>query len=338
MQVFTTTPLARVGDAAEVFEQLERAGYDGGFSYESSHDPFIPLALAAGRTTTLRLGTAVAIAFARNPMTLANAGHDLQELSEGRFILGLGSQIRPHITKRYSMPWSRPAARMREMVLAIRAIWDAWDGLAPLAFEGEFYTHTLMTPAFTPAPHDHGRAAIHVACVGPLMTAVGAEVADGIIVHPFATRRSLHELTGPGIQRGLAAGGRDRASLEVIVVCMVATGRTGKELDDAIATVRGQLAFYGSTPAYAPVLECHGWGDLHPRLNALSKEGRWADMADLVPDEVVETIAVVGRRDEIGPAVRAKVGDFADVVSIECTRRPDPEHFADIVASVRAGD
>jgi probable F420-dependent oxidoreductase len=335
VQVFTTVPLHHVGDAPEVFEQLERVGYDGGFTYETSHDPFIPLALAASRTTSLRLGTAVAIGFARTPMTLANLGYDLQDLSRGRFILGLGSQIRPHITKRYSMPWSRPAARMREMVLAIRAIWDAWDGIAPLAFKGEFYTHTLMTPVFDPGPHAYGRAPIHLACVGPKMTAVGAEVADGIMVHPFSTRKSLEEITMPGIERGLAAAGRDRADLEVVVVCMVATGRTGRELDEAIAVVRGQLAFYGSTPAYAPVLECHGWGDLHPKLNALSKQGRWADMAALVPDEVVETIAVVGLRDEIGPAVRARVAGLADTVSIECTRRPDPEHFADIVASVR---
>jgi probable F420-dependent oxidoreductase len=335
IQVFTTTPLARVGDAADVFAQLEQAGYDGGFTYESSHDPFLPLALAATTTTRLRLGTSVAIGFARTPMTLANVAYDLQQLSQGRFILGLGSQIRAHITKRYSMPWSRPAARMREMVLAIRAIWDSWDGIAPLAFDGEFYTHTLMTPAFNPGPHEFGRAKIHLACVGPLMTSIAAEVGDGVIVHPFNTRRSLETITMPNIDKGLQKAGRSRSDLEVLVVCMVATGRTAAELDDAVATVRGQLAFYGSTPAYAPILECHGFGDLQPQLNALSKQGRWEDMAGLVPDELVEAVAVVALRDDVGAAVRAKVADLADGVSVECTRRPDPDHFADIVASVR---
>jgi probable F420-dependent oxidoreductase len=336
VRVFTTMPLARPGDAGMVFAGLERAGYDGGFTFEASHDPFIPLALAAEHTSTLRLGTSVAIAFARTPMTLANVGYDLQALSEGRFILGLGSQIRPHIIKRYSMPWSRPAARMREMVLAIRAIWDAWDGKAPLAFEGEFYTHTLMTPAFNPGPHPFGQADIHLACVGPQMTIVAAEVGDGLIVHPFNTRRSLEQITMPNIEKGLRGADRARSDLEVIVVCMVATGRTQTEVDDAVATVRGQLAFYGSTPAYAPVLECHGWGDLHPQLNALSKQGKWDEMADLIPDEVVEAIAVVGLRDEIAGKVREKMAGIADGVSVECTRRPDPEHFADIVAAVRA--
>ena len=325
MQVFTTTPVD-VQQAGSLFAELEAIGYDGAFTYESKHDPFLPLALAAEHTTSLRLGTAIAIAFARTPMLLATTARDLQDLSGGRFTLGLGSQIRPHITRRYSMPWSKPAARMRELVLAIRAIWDAWDGVAPLDFRGEFYTHTLMPPAFDPGPHQHARARIHVAGVGPHMVGVAGEVADGLITHPFATRQSLQELVLP------ALGGK-RAGFEVVVVCMVATG---PDLDATIETVRGQLAFYGSTPAYAPVLDLLGHGDLHARLHALSKEGRWDDMTALVPDDVVEAIAVVGRRDEVPALVRERVEGIADAVSLECTRRPDPEHFADIVAGLRA--
>ena len=335
MQVFTTVPVVDPARAGERFGELEAAGYDGAFTYETKRDPFLPLALAADRTTRLRLGTAIAIAFARTPMLLANIGRDLQDLSEGRFVLGLGSQIRPHITRRFSMPWSRPAERMREMVLAIRAIWDAWDGTAQLDFRGEFYTHTLMTPAFDPGPHRHGHAAIHVAGVGPRMIEVAAEVGDGVMLHPFATRESLEQLALRAIERGLATAGRDRSSLEVTAVCLVATGERGADLDAAVEVVRGQLAFYGSTPAYAPVMELHGWGSLHPRLNALSKEGRWDDMAALVPDEMLESIAVVGRRDEIAGLVRAKVDGIADIVSLECTRRPDPTHFADIVPALR---
>jgi probable F420-dependent oxidoreductase len=329
VQIFTTVPVADVAGAGDLFHALEEAGYDGAFTYETKHDPFLPLVLAAGRTTALRLGTGVAIAFARTPMLLAIVGRDLQDASMGRFTLGLGSQIRPHVTRRYSMPWSRPAARMRELVLAIRAIWDAWDGVAPLAFRGEFYTHTLMTPAFDPGPHAYGRARLHVAGVGPKMVAVAGEVGDGLITHPFATRRSLEELVLPAL-------GPKREGFEVVVVCLVATGATGAELDAAVASARGQLAFYGSTPAYAPVLDLLGHGELHRRLNALSKEGRWDDMAALVPDDVVEAVAVVGRRDEIASRVLERVSGIADAVSIECTRRPDPGHFADVVADLRA--
>ena len=335
MRILTTTPVPELASAGELFAELEAIGYDGAFTYETRHDPFLPLTLAADRTTTLGLGTAVAIAFARTPMVLATIGRDLQDVSRGRFTLGLGTQIRPHIQRRYSMPWSQPAARLREMVLAIRAIWDAWDGLAPLDFRGEFYTHTLMTPAFDPGPATFGRPGIHLGGVGPKMTAVAAEVGDGILVHPFATAGSLRSLTLPAIEAGLAAAGRSRDQLDVVVVTMVATGTTGAELDRSIEVVRGQIAFYGSTPAYAPILECSGWGSLHPRLNALSKAGRWADMAALVPDEVVESIAVVGHRSEIAASVRAKVDGVADAVSLECTRLPDPEHFADICADLQ---
>ena len=336
LQVCTTVPVPELATAGELFGDLEAAGFDGAFTYETGHDPFLPLVLAADRTRTMRLGTAVAIAFARTPMLLATVGRDLQDVSEGRFTLGLGTQIRPHIERRYSMTWSRPAARLRELVLAIRAIWDAWDGVAPLDFRGEFYTHTLMPPAFDPGPSTAGRPKLVLGAVGPHLTRTAAEVGDGVLVHPFATRQSLEQLTLPRISQGLAAAGRDRADLEVVVVTMVATGRTGAELDAAIATVRGQLAFYGSTPAYARVLECNGWEGVHARLNALSKEGRWDDMAALVTDEMVESIAVVGRRDDIAGLVREKIAGVADTVSLECTRRPDPEHFADICAALHA--
>ena len=335
MQVFTTVPLTDLASAGGLFAELEEVGYDGAFSYETNHDPFLPLALAATTTSHLRLGTSIAIAFARTPMLLANVGWDLQDVSRGRFTLGLGSQIRPHIEKRYSMPWSRPAARMHELVRAIHAIWSHWDGVADLDFRGEFYTHTLMTPVFVPGPHRYGRSPIHVAGVGPAMTRVAGEVADGFIAHPFNTAESLRELSWPALDAGLDAAGRSRDEVERVVVCLAATGADGAELDAAIATVRRQLAFYASTPAYARVLEVHGWEGLQPTLNAMSKQGRWDDMADLVPDEMLEAIAVVGRRDEIAGLVRAKLDGQADVVSLECTRRPDPTHFADVVAGLK---
>jgi probable F420-dependent oxidoreductase len=326
MQLFTTVPIGKLGRAGDVFAELETSGYDGAFTFETAHDPFLPLVLGATRTSTLRLGTAIAIAFARTPMTVANTARDLQELSGGRFTLGLGSQIRPHITRRYSMPWSKPAERMREFVLALRAIWDAWDGIAPLDFRGEFYTHTLMPPAFDPGPFTHGRPRVNIAGVGPRMVRIAGEVADGLITHPFASRQSLEELVLPAL-------GPKRDGFETVVVCFLATE---PNLDEAIASARGQLSFYGSTPAYAPVLDLLGHGDLHRKLNALSKEGRWSDMAALIPDDVLESIAIVGRRDEIAGLVAERVAGIADAVSIECTRRPDPEHFADIVAQLRS--
>ena len=326
MQLFTTVPIGKLGRAGDVFAELEGAGYDGAFTFETAHDPFLPLVLGATRTSTLRLGTAIAIAFARTPMTVANTARDLQELSGGRFTLGLGSQIRPHVTRRYSMPWSRPAARMREFVLALRAIWDSWDGTAPLDFRGEFYTHTLMPPAFNPGPFTNGRPRVHVAGVGPHMVRVAGEVADGLITHPFATRQSLE-------QQVLPALGPKRGGFEVVVVCFIVTE---PDLDEGIAAARGQLSFYGSTPAYAPVLDLLGHGDLHRKLNALSKEGRWSDMAELIPDDVLESIAIVGQRDEIPGLVAERVRGIADAVSIECTRRPDPEYFADIVTNIRS--
>jgi probable F420-dependent oxidoreductase len=335
VEIHTTMPVTDIAGSGALFRELEAAGYDGAFTFETKHDPFIPLALAAEQTVHLRLGTAIAIAFARNPMTLAQIGNDLQLLSQGRFTLGLGSQIRPHIQRRYSMPWSHPAARMRELVLAIRAIWDAWDGVAPLDFRGDFYTHTLMTPVFDPGPNPHGRPRIGVAGVGPRMLEVAAEVGDTVMLHPFNSRASLGQMSLPAVERGARFAGRERGDVEVMVVCLIVTGE-GAELDEAVAAARAQLAFYGSTPAYAPVLGCHGHEGLHPRLNAMSKEGRWSDMAELIPDDLLEAIAVVGRRDQIAPAVAARVDGIADIVSIECSRRPDPEHFADIVAALRS--
>jgi len=335
MQIHTTVPVSDVAGAGTLFRELEAAGYDGASTFETNHDPFIPLALAARETTSLHLGTAVAIAFARNPMNVAQIGFDLQLLSRGRFTLGLGSQIRPHIQRRYSMPWSHPAARMREFVLAVRAIWDAWDGGGPLDFRGEFYTHTLMTPVFNPGPHHYGRARIGVGGVGPRMLEVAASVGDTVMLHPFNSRASLEQQALPAVERGLRSAGRERGEIEVMAVCLIVTGATGPELDAAVAVARSQLAFYASTPAYAPVLGCHGWEELHPRLNAMSKEGRWSEMSGLIPDDLLESIAVVGRRDEIAAGVTARVAGVADIVSLECTRLPDAAHFADIVAALK---
>ncbi len=323
-----------LGAAAET-ERLEALGYDGAFTFEGPHDPFFPLVLASQRTERIELYTAVAIGFARNPMLLANIGWDLQTLSKGRFLLGLGTQIRPHIEKRFSMPWSKPASRMREMVLAIKEIWRNWAEGGRLEFRGEFYRHTLMTPIFSPGPNPFGNPPIFLAGVGPRMTEVAGEVADGFFVHPFHSRRSLLENTLPALERGLAASGRRRGDLEIIAATLTVTADGEEAFERSKLAARKQLAFYGSTPAYRPTLDCHGWGDLHLELNRLSKQGRWDDMTDLVPDEVLEAIAVVGPRSEIAAKLEARLEGIADGVSLTHNRAPDPSHWADVVAALK---
>lgn len=336
MHVSMTVPTDDLAAARTVYRELEELGYDRAFSFEAKHDPFLPLAVAAEHTDRIHLGTALAIGFARSPMTLANVGWDLQALTGGRFSLGLGTQIRPHVEQRFSMPWSAPARRMREMVLAIRAIWETWQHGTPLAFEGEFYTHTRMVPAFDPGPLAHPAPPILLGAVGPAMTAVAGEVADGLLVHPVNSRRSLQELTLPALADGAARAGRDVADVEVVCVTIVVTGRDETEMTRSREAVRTQLAFYGTTPAYQPVFELHGHGELLPELQQLARQGRWDEMGSLIDDDLLETIAVVGEPHQIAPMVRARLDGISDSVSLVNNRAPDPRHFAEVVAGLQA--
>ncbi len=337
MKVYTTAPLEDPRDARTSFTRLEDIGYDGAFSFEAKHDPFLPLVLAAENTTNLRIGTAIAIAFARNPMNLANLAHGMQSISGGRFVLGLGSQVKPHIEKRFSMPWSKPAARMREIVLAIRAIFDAWEGKSKLDFRGEFYRHTIMIPAFNPGPNPFGPPPILTGGFGPLMTQVAGEVADGFIAHPFNSRKALLDNTMPALESGLAKSGRKREDIEIICATLTVTADSDDEQDfeRVKLAARKQLAFYGSTPAYLPTLVSHGWEDLHLELNRMSKEGHWDEMTELISDEVLETIAVVGPRNEIAQRIHERLDGIADGVSLTHNRAPDPGQWADIVPQIQ---
>jgi probable F420-dependent oxidoreductase len=335
MKVYTTAPMEDPRDARESFARLEEIGYDGAFSFEAKLDPFLPLVLAAEHTKRLRLGTAIAIAFARNPMNLANLAWGVQTISEGRFVLGLGSQVRPHIEKRFSMEWSKPAARMREIVLAIRAIFDAWEGKAELDFRGDFYTHTIMIPAFDPGPNPFGPPPILTGGFGPLMTELAGEVANGFIAHPFNSRQSLLQNTMPALERGLAKSARARTDFEIVCATLVVTADDEATLEQSKLAARKQLAFYGSTPAYRPTLDAHGWGELHHALNRMSKQGRWDEMATLIDDEVLETIAVVGEREKIAGLLRERLDGIADGVSLTHNRKPDPSHWADVVSALK---
>ncbi|HEY7916410.1 MAG TPA: LLM class F420-dependent oxidoreductase [Acidimicrobiales bacterium] len=325
-------------DPSKVIESArlaERVGYDGIWSAETSHDPFLPLVLAAEHTERIQLGTGIAVAFARNPMSLAVLANDLQTLSEGRFMLGLGSQIKPHIEKRFSMTWSHPAPRMRELIMAIRAIWASWSGRSRLAFRGEFYRHTLMTPMFDPGPNPFGNPRIFLAAVGEKMTEVAGEVADGVLAHGFTTERYLREVTVPALERGLASAGRLRAEVQISYPGMVVTGADEAGFAAATKAVRTQLAFYGSTPAYRPVLELHGWGDLQGELNTLSKRGAWDEMALLIDDEMLNTFAVVGEIDDIAGQVRRRFEGIVDRFNFYAPYPMEPERWADVLSGFK---
>ncbi len=320
-------------------KDLEAAGYSGAWTAETSHDPFFPLLLGAEHTETLELGTSIAVAFARNPMTLANIGWDLQSFSKGRFILGLGSQIKPHITKRFSMEWSHPAPRMREMIMAIRAIWDTWENGTPLAFRGDFYTHTLMTPFFTPERADlagFGVPKIFLAGVGELMTEVAGEVCDGFICHGFTTEKYLREVSIPALARGRAKAGKTMDGFEIIGPSFVVTGNTEEEMAAAAAGTRQQIAFYGSTPAYRGVLDVHGWGGMQEELNRLSKLGEWVEMGNLITDEVLNTFAVVGQPETVAPELHRRYGDVIQRLSFYAPYKSNPERWAQVLADLKA--
>jgi len=323
---------SRAGEEAAV---LEAQGFAGAWSFEGQHDPFVPLVLAAERTETIELGTAIAVAFARNPMTTAYLAQDLQALTRGRFILGLGTQIRPHIERRFSQPWSRPVERMREFVLALRAIWRAWADRSRLDFRGEFYTHTLMTPMFRP-PVPFGSPPVFLAGVGARMVEMVGEVADGFLVHPFHSRPFLDAETLPALRRGLARSGRAREGFTISCQTVVALGSDDAEIERARQKARAQISFYGSTPAYKGVLEHHGYPELQPELNRLSKEGKWLDMQGRIDDALLDELAVSGRPGEVAANLRARNG-FADRTTLMLYNETHPEAVVDVVRELGAG-
>ena len=323
-----------VDAAADGAVRAEAEGYDGWSAFETQIDPFLACAVAAERTQRIELGTAIVVAFARNPMTVALQANDVQALSGGRFTLGLGSQIKPHIEKRYSMPWSKPAARMREFILAVRAIWRTWETGEKLDFRGDFYTHTLMTPFFDPGPNPHGNPKVMLAAVGPLMTETAGEVADGMLVHGFSTERYIREATLPALERGFEKAGRSRDSFEITAPAMVVARDTEEEIAAGVEFVKQQIAFYGSTPAYRPVLELHGWGELGDELNARTKRGEW-DNAGLIDDEVLDAFAVVGTPEEAIAEVKRRYGDVCTRITLTMPDERDDERWRGLFAELR---
>ncbi len=315
---------------------MEQEGYSGLMSAETSHDPFLPLALAAEHTERLDLMTAIAVGFARNPMVLAQVAWDLQAMSGGRFMLGLGSQIQAHITKRFSMPWSRPAARMEEMIQAIRAIWEAWQTGERLNFRGDFYRHTLMTPMFSPGPLDVPPPPILISAVGPLMTEVAGRAADGLVCHGFQTADYLRDVMLPKVHAGLAQSGRDRSDFQISMPVFVVSGFDEDDVSAQAARTREQIAFYGSTPAYRGVLEHHGWGDAQTELNRLSKQGMWKEMGDVIDDEMLDAFAVVAEPHDVPARIAERFGGSLDRLQFYAGVRGDTERWAPILEEIRA--
>ncbi len=324
--------LADVGDRARMIEQ---DGYSGLLSAETSHDPFLPLALAAAHTERIELMTAIAVGFARNPMVLAQVAWDLQALSQGRFLLGLGSQIQAHITKRFSMPWSQPAARMEEMIAAIRAIWDAWQTGERLNFRGDFYRHTLMTPMFSPGPIDVPPPPVLISAVGPLMTRVAGRAADGLVCHAFQTAEYLRDVTMPNMHAGLADAGRRRSDLQISMPVFVVSGFCEEEFTSQAARTRRQIAFYGSTPAYRGVLEHHGWGDAQTELNRLSKRGRWVEMGDVIDDAMLDAFAIVAEPHEVPGRIAERFGGTLDRLQFYTSVR-DRQRWSSVIEEIKA--
>ncbi len=293
---------------ADQARRLETLGYDGVRLAELNHDPFLPLTIAAEHTRSIELVTSVAVAFSRNPMSMAILAHDLNAFSNGRLVLGLGSQVKPHIERRFSMPWHKAAAQMREFIEAMQAIFDCWYDGTRLEYMGEYYRHNLMPATFTPENVAGPRPRIVLSATGPLMTKVAAEIADGMIMHPFSSEKYMREVTIPAIEQGLATSGRTLDGFALDYAPMIATGNNDKTLEKAIATLRDRIAFYGCTLAYKPVLDIHGWGDLSEELIALNRRHEKQQMAALITDEMVETIGITGTPAEVVDTMKARFG------------------------------
>ncbi|MFQ5479041.1 MAG: TIGR03617 family F420-dependent LLM class oxidoreductase [Candidatus Binatia bacterium] len=305
-----------VEEIAEAARTMEALGFSGLVTAEAAHEPFLPLMVAAEHTQTLGLSTGIAVAFPRSPMITASTAWDLQRYSGGRFILGLGTQVKGHNERRFSVPWDKPGPRMRDLILSIRAIWDCWQTGEPLNYQGDFYSFTLMTPFFDPGPHHHPRPPIYLAGVNPYICRLAGELCDGFFVHPMHTCKYIETVVKPALADGAASSGRDSQDLKLVSSCFVACGDNEEEIENAIRAIKQQISFYASTRTYKVILDVHGWGGLSDRLNGLSRQGRWNDMVDLIPDDMVAEMAVIGKRHEIGVLLSDKYEGVLDRISL----------------------
>lgn len=301
--------------AAEAAAGARDMGYDGFFSAETQYDPFLPLAFASKAAPELEIGTAIAVAFPRSPMVTAMTSWDLARLSKGKFMLGLGTQVRGHITRRFSTEWMSPGPRLKDYILSMRAIWDTWQNAAPLKYEGEFYQFSLMTPFFNPGPIPNPKIPIYIAGVGPYLSMLAGEICQGFHVHPFHTTTYLDQVVLPKMKEGAERAGRSIDDVERVTTVFIMTGRDEAEIEESKAAVRQQVSFYASTPSYRPVLEASGW-DFGEKLTALSKRGKWDEMPDHVPDEALTEVGVAAPVDQLGKVILDRYGDRVQRVGL----------------------
>lgn len=335
MQIFTTLDQSDLGNIPKEAQRIETAGYDGVLTQENRHDPFLPLGVAAVHSERLQLGTGVAIAFPRSPMIMANLSWDLQVASKGRFILGIGPQVKGHNERRFSVPWSAPAPRIREYVQSLRAIWHSWKTGERLAFEGEHYSFSLMTPNFTPEPMDYSPPPITVAAVGPSMLRMAGECCDGVRLHGFCTPRYFHNVIWPELEAGLAKSGKSREQFQVSLGGFIVTGATDEEVAKQLNFVRSRIAFYGSTRAYWPVLEQHDLVDLGEKLNHMSKNNQWREMTAEISDDVIELFAAIGRHDQLVNEIEKQFGGLMDVVADSASYDMPGRLPADVIQDIQ---
>ena len=335
MRVETGIPLDNWRKVSDAARRAEEAGFDGLLTAEIAHDPFMPLGFAALATERVRLATAIAVCFPRSPMVVAGTAWDLQEQSGGRFVLGLGAQVKGHNERRFSVPWSAPVPRLREYVESLRAIWQAWEKGEELNYEGKHYRFTLMTPEFAPRPTGLPRIPVTIAAVGPAMIKLAGRICDGVRLHGFATREYLEQIALPMLDEGLAESGRKRSEFEIWGGGFVATGPDEEAVQKQLEWVRYRLAFYGSTRSYHTVFAVHGWEDLGMKLHAMSKQGRWKEMAAEVPDDVVHTFAAVATHENLSPAIEKRFGGLVDSVTLEFDGATDISERRDIVQDIR---
>ena len=336
MRVLTTIPQDNLTAVPAAARDIEARGFDGVVTQENRHDPFLPLAVAAVSTSKLQLCTGVAIAFARSPMSAANQAWDLQAASGGRFVLGLGSQVKGHNERRFSVPWSAPAPRMKEYVQALRAIFRCWKTGGRLNYEGEHYRFTLMTPNFVPENFDAPAPAVTMAAVGPATLRVAGEVCDGVRLHGFCTRKYLEEMVMPQLEEGMKRGGRSRESFEISGGGFLVTGKDDEAVAKMFEWVRMRVGFYGSTPAYWPVFEVHGLEDLGHKLNQMSKAGQWEQMTKEVSDDVVHLFCAAGRHDQIKAAIEQRFGGISDAVFASMASTTPSDLPPDVIQDIRA--
>jgi probable F420-dependent oxidoreductase len=327
---------ADMGNAAKEAKRLAAIGYDGVYTLEGSWDPFLPLVLASEHAPELDIATGIAVAFPRNPSHIAYQAWDLQKFSQGKFMLGIGSQIKAHIEKRFGLPFSPPAARMREYILAVKAFFDCWQNGSRLDFQGKYYSHTLMTPMFNPGPNPYGVPPILLGALGPMMTEVAGEVADGLIIHPFNSRPFVEEMTLPAVRKGLEKSGRSEKDFIIQVNAIVITGETEAEYQAAEESVKGLLGFYASTPAYRPPMDAVGLGDLQPKLNALSKEGKWDELGRYIDDDFIDAFCIRGQPDEIAEKLKEQYGSYADRLAIYAPYAAADSMWAGIIKDLKA--